>query len=243
MTGAMSINTDAGRTELLDSRFMSRVFIAFATLAVLSVVISLGGRQLGRSIAMGGHTDDPTPVEVVIGNDVMNVPRNAIRFDAARRSGVAARLDLYLRWPDLEGYSDATRDDFNHAAGAPTIIFVSVTERLMSRDMSGRYEPIYADLTEPVDVAAPGGLSIRRFTERSGYLDEILVTAFRKGDTPYVARCLDGQAATTAIAPCERDVHLGGNLSMTYRFPRELLGQWQALDAAVVEKMGRWLRP
>ncbi|MGO4843225.1 hypothetical protein AB4144_64220, partial [Rhizobiaceae sp. 2RAB30] len=49
-----------------------------------------------------------------------------------------------------------------------------------------------------------------------------------------VARCLTGQSAEESLAPCERDIHVGGNLSLTYRFPRELLQGWRSLDAAVL---------
>ena len=94
---------------------MWRVFYAFAALALLSVAISVGGKWLGRSIAMAGHTDDTTIHEIVIGNNVISAPANAIRFERDRRDGVADRLDLYLHWPDMDGYSEAARDDFNHA--------------------------------------------------------------------------------------------------------------------------------
>ena len=94
---------------------MWRVFYVFAVLALLSVAISVGGNWFGHSIAMAGHTDDTTVHEIVIGNNVIAAPANTIRFERARRDGVADRLDLYLRWPDMDGYSEAARDDFNHA--------------------------------------------------------------------------------------------------------------------------------
>ena len=68
-----------------------------ALVAVLSVAISLGGKWFGHSIAMAGYTDDTTVHEIVIGNNVIAVPANAIRFEQARRDGIASRLDLYLR--------------------------------------------------------------------------------------------------------------------------------------------------
>ena len=52
-------------------------------LALLSLLISVGGNWLGRSIALAGHTDDTTIHEIVIGNNVISVPANAIRFERA----------------------------------------------------------------------------------------------------------------------------------------------------------------
>lgn len=232
-----TVAADPISRPLLDSRFAWRVFYAFAALALLSVAISVAGRYAGRSISMAGHTDDTSVAEVVIGNNVIAAPRNMIRFETARRNGVATRLDLYMRWPQLDGYSDAARDDFNHAHGQPNILFASLSPRMMSRDMSGRYEPIYAQLTEPTAKTLAGGLQVRNFTGKSGYLNETLVVAERPGEPPYVARCLDEAAAAGSLAPCERDIHIGDDLSLTYRFPRELLPEWKALDGAVLARV------
>ncbi len=225
-----------------DSSFMMKVFYVFATLALLSLGISLGGKWLGRSIALAGHTEDASAREVVIGNDVISAPANMIRFDRQRRNGVAERLDLYLRWPQLDGYSDAARDAFNHAHGSREIVFLSFEPRMMSRDMSGRLEPIYAPLLVRPGKPGPGGTMLYAFEEKSGYLDEVLAVGPRWDGEPFVARCLIGESADGSLAPCERDIHVGGDLSLTYRFPRELLAQWRDLDAAVRAKAGAMVR-
>lgn len=226
----------------IDSAFMMRVFYGFAVLALLSLAISVGGKWFGRSISMAGHTDDVAVHEVVIGNDVIAAPANAIRFERARRDGVTERLDLYLHWPDMRGYSPEARDDFNHAGGARRILFLTFEQRIMSRDMSGRFEPIYKSLIEPAGTATPGGVTLYEFKQNSGYMNEVLAVAPSSGDAPFVARCLTGPSAEESLAPCERDVHVGGNLSLTYRFPRELLQGWRSLDAAVFATARNFIR-
>jgi hypothetical protein len=237
-----SIAADGPEIRTVDSSLMFKVFCAFALLALLSAAISVGGKWFGRSIAMAGHTDDTTLREIVIGNDVIAVPANAIRFERARRDGIASRLDLYLRWPDMSGYSTAARDDFNHAGGSRRIIFLSFEERMMSRDMSGRLAPIYSSMIVQPGVSAPGGVVLYEFNGKSGYLNEVLAVAERPGDTPFVARCLSGPSADESLAPCERDVQVGENLSLAYRFPKELLAEWRALDAAVLGETSRILK-
>lgn len=227
--------------EVVDSRLMKRVFYAFAALALLSVAISVGGKWLGRSIAMAGYTDDTTVRQVVMGNNVISVPANFIRFDQARRDGIASRLDLYLRYPEMDGYSAAARDDFNHAS-TKKIIFLSFEPRMMSRDMSGRFAPIYSALIVKPGTPGPDGTTLYGFTEKSGYLNEVLAVAERPGKDPFVARCLSGPNAEESLAPCERDIQVGDDLSLTYRFPRELLGNWQALDAAIAAKVAGILK-
>lgn len=234
----------AGGPELtvVDSMLMKRVFYAFTALALLSIAISLGGKWFGRSIAMAGYTDDATVHKVVIGDNVIAVPANVIRFGQARRDGIAARLDLYLRYPQMDGYSEAARDDFNHTGAAKTIIFLSFERQMMSRDMSGRFAPIYNALITQPGTPGPGGTTVYGFNEKSGYLNEVLVVGKRPGKDPFVARCLSGPSADESLAPCERDIHVGEDLSLTYRFPREFLGDWQALDTAMAAEAARMLK-
>jgi hypothetical protein len=227
---------------IVDSKFMKRVFHAFAALVLLSVAISLGGRWFGRSIAMAGYTDDTTIREVVIGNNLIAVPANVIRFEQDRRDGVASRLDLYLRYPEMDGYSEAARGDFNHTGSSKGIVFLSFEPRMMSRDMSGRFAPIYSALIVQPGKPGPGGTTLYDFSEKSGYLNEVLAVGNRAGKDPFVARCLVGPGGDESLAPCERDIHVGDNLSLTYRFPKEFLGDWQALDAAIATETARILK-
>ena len=226
----------------VDSLLMWKVFYVFAALVLASLAISVGGKWFGRSIAMAGHTDDRSLREIVIGNNVISVPANAIRFERARRDGPAQRLDLYLRWPELDGYSELTRDDFNHAKGVRRIIFVLLERQTMSRDMSGRLAPIYSKVIAQPGATGPAGLVVHDFTDQSGYVDEVLAVGERSGQAPFVARCLSGASAEESLAPCQRDILIGDGLSLSYRFPKELLTNWRELDAAILAKGSSMLR-
>lgn len=220
--------------EVVGSAPMMKIFCALAVLALLSVAISVAGRWYGHAIEMGGHSDDTTKRTIVVDGEAIIAPANMIRFDKARSDGPASRLDLYLRWPEMDGYSSAARDAFNNADGRKRIIFLSFEPRMMARDMSGRLGPIYDALTVKPGVPGPDGMTLFGFSGTSGYLNEVLAVAARPGEPAFVARCLGGAAAEELLAPCERDVFVGKGLSLTYRFPRELLGEWRALDAAVL---------
>ncbi len=242
MTQASSLAGEPRNAHAISPSFVMKVFYVFAALALLSLAISVGGKWFGRSIALAGHTDDTTLHEIVIGNNVILAPANAIRFDRQRRDGVAERLDLYMRWPGLDGYSDAARDDFNHAGDSRRILFLSFEERIMSRDMSGRLQPIYASMLVRPGTEGPGGTTLYAFDGRSGYQNEVLAVAAGPDGEAFVARCLDGETAAESLAPCERDIHVGNDLSLSYRFPKELLGDWQKLDAAIRAKAASMLR-
>ncbi|RFC64836.1 hypothetical protein DY251_17880 [Mesorhizobium denitrificans] len=202
----------------------------------LSAAISGAGKWLGHTIALGGHSDDQTVHEIVIGNDVVAVPANAIRFEKDRHSGTAERLDVYLSWPDLEGYSKEKSDLFNHTGKDGSLIFLTFEPRMMSRDMSGRFEPIYRQLIEQPGLPGPGDTTLYKFTAKSGYMDEELAVAGRTGQTPFVARCLTDDESRQSLAQCQRDVLLTDGLSLSYRFPKTLLANWQAMESAVLER-------
>ncbi|WP_244468047.1 hypothetical protein [Nitratireductor soli] len=224
-------------------RFMLRIFQVSVILLFISLGIAAAGKWLGGSMAAAGHSEATQIHEIVIGNNVLAVPENAIRFEGARRSGIARRLDLYLRWPELGGYTRATRDDFNHVDGARRIIFLTFEERVMSRDMSGRLEPIYAHVINAKSIAGPNGIRFYGFKPEAGYRGEALAVADGKaGERPFVARCLSGVAARESLAPCERDIAIGDDMSLTYRFPAELLGDWPVLDAAVTGRAKIYLQ-
>jgi hypothetical protein len=224
------------------ARFPRRVFAVFALLAALSLGISVAGQWAGRAIALAGHSDDPTTREIVIGNDVLVVPANMIRFEAARRDGIADRLDLYIRWPQLDGYSTEASDDFNHAHGGRSVIFLSFEDRMMSRDMSGRFGPIYSSLIVRPGKAAPAGLTAYALKPEVGYVDEMLIVGDESSARPFVARCLSGEAARQSLAPCERDIHVGRDLNLVYRMPAELAASWRDVDAAVTRLAASFLR-
>ncbi len=73
-------------------------------------------------------------------------------------------------------------------------------------------------------------------------MNELLAVAARPGKEPFVARCLSGPSAEESLAPCERDIHVGDDLSLSYRFPAELLNDWQALDQAIMGQARKMIR-
>jgi hypothetical protein len=77
---------------------------------------------------------------------------------------------------------------------------------------------------------------------KSGYVDEQLVVANRTGRPPFVARCLKGEHARDLLAECQRDIIVSDDLSLSYRFPTSLLGNWEAMDDAILERAGHMLR-
>ncbi|RVT80300.1 hypothetical protein EM858_04740 [Agrobacterium sp. CNPSo 2736] len=224
---------------LLSSSLMLRAVLIAGILLVFLGVLNVGIKWYGERILQAGHTTATEEVEIVIGNDRLKLAQNTLRAPSERLGGERERVDLYLSWPDLEGYEEANRAVFDDPAQAAGLIFIQLSQSTMSEDMSGRFGPIYSRLTEGEPVPLKHGLMLHRLRADSGYGKEVILTGEREGESAYVVRCLMPQAATGS--DCQRDIHAGQDLSLFYRFSCALLPQWQKLDADVKNYIERRL--
>ena len=106
----------------------------------------------------------------------------------------------------------------------------------MSRDMSGRFEPIYSHLIDPTPHPFANGMTLHKLRADTGYGDEVLLTAPRAGDPDYVVRCLlPASPEFTTSGDCQRDIKVGRDLSVLYRFSSRHLAEWEHIDAAIAQ--------
>ncbi|MCB0058062.1 MAG: hypothetical protein KDE45_13590, partial [Caldilineaceae bacterium] len=193
--------------DVVRSHFAMRLFGIIGAIMVLTLLIHLGGRAIGHSLSTGGHSASRKVHSIVIGANMLSVPENMIRFANQRRSGIHNRIDLYALYPKMTGYTSDTRAWFNDQAPDRRLVFMSIDERQMSRDMSGRFGPIYSIITQPTGEATPSGLTRYAFKPSSGYSnEELLVGPEESGQPRFVVRCLTGNDSAMALSACERDI-------------------------------------
>jgi hypothetical protein len=205
--------------------------------AIFKVVIQAYEGHLGLT----GFTDDPTPVEIVIGSEQLAIPANMLRIARTRQGGPVERADLALSWPTLQGYSATLADSFNLGTPSAPIIYVTISLRDSSLDSTARLDEVYARFFVDKPLPGPNGLVGRRLGKDSGYAGEIIYFAPSE-PRPFVARCSD-EASTEVPSTCLRDVNFGRGLSVLYRFNRNILGDWRTLDAGVQGLAGGFLAP
>lgn len=226
---------------LISPGFVWKLTGVIAVLCVATLAIALTGRLIGGSIALAGNTSDQSLREIVIGNDVLSLPANVIRFESQRTSGIQGAVDTHFAWPGMTGYSEANRDVFNQVESGDGLIFARITQSTMSRDMSGRLDPIYRRLTEGQPVAGPNGLDSVRLAPGAGYANELMYIERRApgsaAERPYAVRCLVEDASLgndfATRTGCQRDIRLGADLSVTYRFSINLLPHWREIEQDV----------
>lgn len=228
------VQADEERSSLISTRFLVIATITILALAAASIAISWFGRAYGARLSLAGHSESTEIVDITIGRDRLAFPANAIRFEDQRRSGMAERIDLYLLWPEMTGYSAKERRRFDDLALSQSLVFLQISQSTMSRDMSGRVEPIYKGLLDPHTTEGPAGLRLHSFRAGTGYEGESLLMATAPDGTTFAIRCVLPPVAEKATSSdCQRDIHVGQDLTVLYRFSSQLLGDWQAIDEAV----------
>lgn len=234
MAGNVQSHSDTEQAPLISDRFLYRATAIIALLALLTFAISVGGRWFGQRIALAGHTASTEQFAIQIGQDRLTLAANTIRFKEQRQNGTAERVDLYLAWPELEGYRTDLRQRFDDISQASSLIFLQLSQSTMSRDMSGRLDPIYTKLFDGTPQQVNFGLTLHRLRPDSGYGNEIVLTASRAGQPDYIVRCvLPAQGESPTSGDCQRDINVGQDLTILYRFSSALLKDWQHIDAAV----------
>lgn len=226
--------TNSEEQPLISPRFLVRIALFTVILAAITSAIGLGGHWLGQRMALGGHSDSREIVNVTIGEDILHIPANMIRFENQRHAGPAERLDVYLTWPGMKGYETSVSDSFDDIDRADRLIFLQISQSTMSKDMSGRLDPIYRQLFDGKPRPFDYGLALHVMKPDSGYGQEIMLTATAVDKAPYAVRCLlptSNDKATSA--DCQRDIHAGQDLTVLYRFSSTLLKDWDLIDAAV----------
>jgi hypothetical protein len=208
---------------------IATVMVAVAVVLVVGARTAIDAWQ--DDAVRSAPTADPTPIELAIGDERLAIPANMIRSSKVRRGGKVERIDLAVHWPSMSGYTDELADAFRDGAPSAPIVYATLSLRDGPVDSTGRLDTVYARFFEGTAVAGPSGLVGRQLSRESGYSGEIVF--FDPGSrTPFVARC-PVEALPDMPATCLRDINVGRNLSLLYRFDRGLMGDWRDLDEAM----------
>lgn len=227
-----SDETDDTALPLLSNAFLLKLTALIGLLAVLTAALTVAGKYYGDRLAMGEHTGSREVIHIVVGQDTLALPANMLRFRSQRHDGQAEAVSVYLSWPELDGYTAAANNRFSDPSGSQDLIFIEFSQSVMSRDMSGRLGPIYSHLFSGDPEAGPAGLILHHLDPKSGFGGEVVLTGMTGAGGLYVVRCLmPGGGTRPTTADCQRDIHVGHDLTLLYRFSSKLLPDWEVLDA------------
>lgn len=227
---AKSRMEEENKPEKISASVLRKLFITAVTLLIAALAMFASAHFFGDNLSRAGHSSSTAQLEIVIGDEYLKVPANKVRFYRQRVSGAHEKLELYIHWPSLSGYQDNLSADFNNATENKNLIFISIEPRQMPYDMSGRVGPIYSQFFEGYAEPTNTGLVKQALSAKGGFIDEDLYYA-ASSPYPFATRCVREIAATTPF--CIRDIHIGNNLMLTYRFHQKYLGDWIELEQSV----------
>src|SRR5690242_4040664 len=90
---------------LLSNGFLLKLTAFIGVLAVLTAAVTIAGKYYGDRLALDGHTVSREVFHSLVGQDVLVLPANMIRFEDQRRTGRAESVSVHLSWPELDGYT------------------------------------------------------------------------------------------------------------------------------------------
>jgi hypothetical protein len=201
-------------------------------MSVLIFLFAIGANYFGSSAKKAGSTTELSIKQIIVGNDVLNIPANVFRFEEQRQATTSKRLDLIYYWPGVQGYSQSNHELFyGHESSTENLIFSTIENRIMQFDMSARLQPVYSNLLEGKQKNSVTGLVYQRLRPEAGYSGEEI--HYQPAIQPqYVVLCQRSENREIA-ASCMRDIHIGKGLSLTYRFSKKLLPHWRAIETTM----------
>ena len=76
--------------------------------------------------ALGGFSSNPSPITITMAETRLNVPLNMIRFQNQRQRTELSKLDLFVQWPTMQGFTNEEAAIFENIARMDELIFISL---------------------------------------------------------------------------------------------------------------------
>jgi hypothetical protein len=174
-------------------------------------------------------SSSPARMPVSIGATLFNVPTTAIRMKIQRHSGPQERIDLSFGFPSLEAPDAAkhvSADTVEEAIQPIDRIFLSISAHHDTLAPDTRVRTIYPRYLEQASSPGQDGLTMRAFRDGTPYGNEDLFLA----NTPNLSARCTRDGATPGMCLSERRID---GADLTFRFPRDWLGQWRNVADAM----------
>jgi len=209
------------------------VFAGVIVIATAYVAYVLWPRWPDAPVAL----DAPT-VPIVISGTTFSIEPAAIRMNVQRRPGAHERVDLSYLWPSLVPPDPATKPTVGAPIDPNERLFVTISSGEMTLPLMERVQTIYPRYLVAEPAAGPTGLTFRGFRNDTPYDGDDLVFESNNPEH-FLARCSRKGVTNSGVCLLERRID---NADITFRFPRDWLGDWQNV-AGNIDKLIERLHP
>jgi hypothetical protein len=209
------------------------IFAAATLTAAAYVAYVLWPRWPGAPASL-----DAPQIPVIVAGATFNIEPAAIRMAVQRHPGTQERVDLAYVWPSLTPPDPALRPTPGTPADPNERLFVTIASGDDTLPLMERVQTIYPRYLVAEAVAGPEGLTLRGFRDGTPYQGEELVFE-QAAPEHFLARCSNKGVVNSGECLLERRI---GKADITFRFPRDWLGNWKGV-AAGIDKLTARLHP
>jgi hypothetical protein len=181
---------------------------------------------------------DAPQLPVIVAGVTFNIEPAAIRMAVQRHPGTQERVDLAYLWPSLTPPDPALRPSPGAPIDPNERLFVTIASGDDTLALMERVQTIYPRYLVAEPVAGPNGLTLRGFRDGTPYQGEELVFE-QAAPEHFLARCAKKGVVNSGECLLERRV---GKADITFRFPRDWLGDWKSV-AGGIDKLTARLHP
>ena len=206
---------------------------------ILFVLIFLGVmffalRSYTNPETLGGFSSDTSSANITIANTHLFVPKNMIRFKDQRKSHDLSKLDLFIQWPSMKGFTKEDTATFQNINGTSKLIFITLEVGEPLNPAQQKLDGLYRRYFSKSPWSGPAGLIGNELNSSSGYLSEDVLYA-KHSDELFLTRCLqEGKGTPNDLLPtCIYEFTFEDGINAYVRFHRSHLAEWQILDERV----------
>lgn len=221
-------------------RYPLAIFIATLILCAIFLYYYVGPSvdELGGNVPSPAISEES--VALSVGSFGFAVPANYTVYPRDRRGGARDEVSLYAMWPTMTGFTPTRRDEFLENAADTRRIDLSIALRTSPFTETERIETLYMPRTvdqrgerTAFDLIRYSFRAPRADFEVNTYQDtELFIGEDARGEVAALFCFLDRE---DIVSPeCWRETELRRDVTLVYRFKREYLPEWRAIDAEIL---------
>ena len=205
-------------------------FAGAVAIAALYIAYVLWPRWPEAPVALNAPS-----LPIVVAGVTFNIEPAAIREAIERRPGTQDRVDLAYLWPSLAPPDPAVKPTVGRPVDPNERLFVTIASGDTTLPLIARVKEIYPRYLVPEPSAGPDGLTLRGFRDGTPYQGEELVFE-QQAPEHFLARCSRKGVTNSGTCLLERRI---GKADVTFRFPRDWLGDWKTIAAGIDRLLAR----
>ena len=213
----------------LKSAFVAGFVVTCLVTAAVKVLMAYGAHTLPWSQANAGAASKVFPVDFA--GEALVISGHNVRRIARASNGGVEQVELAMAWPPSEQALILSTAGRSAPRDLRDAVFLTLKRRPNRVDTAQRLHVIYPYYFESGPADTDHGLKMYRFKANSPYAGQFLYVGTLDGAWTTM-RC-DVTDSDLMPAMCRRELHLWGDVTVTYRFHRSHLPNWRELDVAV----------